>query len=114
MAQLSGELAPFDCLLTLARQQLEALRSDDVYAYLRLSRERNGLAATLPEVNHPDHRARARFLLEATAQIDAKSDELIRAGLDLARAEMGQIRQGHQAIRGYGPQIRSTRVGVLA
>jgi hypothetical protein len=95
----------------LAIRQFAAIETEDFASFDALSAERDALVARLTTPRERSIRNLVQRLLRQVLEIDARAQALLRKGLDETRIEMGQLRQGHRAVRAYAPRIESQGLG---
>ncbi|MDQ3809216.1 MAG: flagellar protein FliT [Chloroflexota bacterium] len=102
-------LAVYQHLRALAERQVAAIEREDMATFNSLCDERDALMAHLAAPAEPALLVPAARLLAEVVALDRRMRQVLQAGLDDTRAELGQLRQGHRAVRAYGTDTGTAR-----
>lgn len=89
-------------LLTLAREQTQALETGELERFRRLAGERAALQGTFDRPIPAGIVPAVRTALEEVAAIDRHNIALVRELMAQTRQTLQRLRRGHAAARGYG------------
>jgi hypothetical protein len=109
-----SELAVYQRLKAIAVGQLQAVEAEDLERYGTLSNEREALMGKLVSPADATARAAATQLLRDVLALDLRLHRSLRTSLDTTRGELGQLRQGHRAVRAYAPRMNTQGLGSRA
>jgi hypothetical protein len=106
-----SQLAQYKHLHALASRQLEVIQADDLDSFGALSAERDALVASLKAPADPVSRAELARVARSVLQLDAQIQRALRSSMESTRNELGQLRQGHRAMRAYAAPVSTQGIG---
>ena len=110
---VSFRVGLYDAIRRTALAQREAVRGDDLERFYDLLQERERLLEKAEGVHQDleaDDQARAGGLVRDILRIDQDTEQMLMGKIDEARAELGEMAIGRQALAAYGRSASTANV----